>query len=353
MYTRRIFSPLTLARWTRYESAVFVLLAMVPVVLHEFLGLRWLYVPWLPVALVGTAVAFVLGFQNNATYDRIWEARKIWGAIVNTSRRFGIMARDFVTADFAAEPVSADELDAVRRRLVLRHVAWLTALRHAMRQPRPWEHLARSRTNREWIQRIGVRERVHSLEEDLADYLSAEELAAVLARTNPAAQILGLQSGDLRELRSKGWIDDFRHLELERTLGGLFDAQGKSERIKNFPYPRQYATLNTVFVWIFLFLLPFGLVHEFETLGASMLEEFPLMGSRFIWLSIPFSSIVMWIFHTMERIGRTGENPFEGSPNDVPISTIARGIEIDLRELLGEDPATIPAPFEARFGTQT
>lgn len=60
----------------------------------------------------------------------------------------------------------------------------------------------------------------------------------------------------------------------------------------------------------------------------------------------------MWIFHTMNRIGRVGENPFEGSANDVPISTIARGIEIDLRQNLGEPVEEIPEQFEARNDTQ-
>ncbi|MBW1830310.1 MAG: hypothetical protein JRJ10_01220, partial [Deltaproteobacteria bacterium] len=67
----------------------------------------------------------------------------------------------------------------------------------------------------------------------------------------------------------------------------------------------------------------------------------------------PFSALVMWVFHTMERIGRTSENPFEGTPNDVPITTIARGIEIDLREMLDEDPASIPPPIEPQHHTQT
>ncbi len=62
--------------------------------------------------------------------------------------------------------------------------------------------------------------------------------------------------------------------------------------------------------------------------------------------------IVAWVFHTMERIGRTGENPFEGTSNDVPISTIARGIEIDLRQNLGESLADIPKQFEVIHNTQ-
>jgi putative membrane protein len=55
----------------------------------------------------------------------------------------------------------------------------------------------------------------------------------------------------------------------------------------------------------------------------------------------------------MERIGRVSENPFEGNSTDVPITTMSRGIEIDLREMLNETPASIPAPIEPKYDTQT
>lgn len=108
-----------------------------------------------------------------------------------------------------------------------------------------------------------------------------------------------------------------------------------SERIKNFPYPRHFATLNHYFMWIFILVLPLAIVPQFAELGQEMSANHPMVGDLFVWFSIPFYVVVSWVFHTMERIGRTGENPFEGSANDVPISTIARGIEIDLRQNLG------------------
>ena len=72
----------------------------------------------------------------------------------------------------------------------------------------------------------------------------------------------------------------------------------------------------------------------------------------FIWLSVPFYITIAWVFNTMEKIGRTGENPFEGTANDVPISTIAKGIEIDLRQNLGETGDDIPKPYKVSFHTQ-
>lgn len=120
-------------------------------------------------------------------------------------------------------------------------------------------------------------------------------------------------------------IDDFRHMELEKLLVEFYTQQGASERIKNFPCPRQYATLNKWFIKVFIVLLPFGMLQEFQKLGGNL-----------IWLCIPFSALSSWVFTTMERIGESSESPFEDSANDLPIKAISRTIEIDLREMLGE-----------------
>jgi putative membrane protein len=105
-------------------------------------------------------------------------------------------------------------------------------------------------------------------------------------------------------------------------------------------------------MWIFVLLLPLALVPQFAEIGNEILDESPLIGKLFVWFTIPFYVVVAWVFHTMERIGRTGENPFEGTANDVPISTIARGIEIDLRQNLGESKEDIPAQFPIKRDTQ-
>ncbi len=328
-------------------------IATIPVVAYETFDQKWLHLPWLPIAVVGTAVAFIISFQNSAAYDRVWEARKIWGGVVNASRAWGYAVKDFVTNDFTVEPISESELGGIHRELISRHVAWLTALRHAMRAPRPWERALQHPTNREWAEMIGVREHRHSLEEELAVDVPPDELGYLLSKTNKATQVLSIQSKRLRELRTRGLIDDFRHVELQHVLNELVALQGKSERIKNFPYPRQYATLNSTFMWIFVLFLPFGVMFEFDKIGQELVDSYPLIGKHFVWLSVPFSVLVMWVFNTMERIGRVSENPFEGTPNDVPITTISRGIEIDLREMIDQAPATIPAPIEPQHDTQT
>jgi putative membrane protein len=112
-------------------------------------------------------------------------------------------------------------------------------------------------------------------------------------------------------------------MELEKMLIDFYAQQGGSERIKNFPYPRQYATLNLWFVKIFVLLIPLG-----------MLQEFGKLGNNMIWLTIPFAALSGWIFTTLEKIGESSENPFEGSANDVPITQMSRNIEIDMLEML-------------------
>jgi len=111
-------------------------------------------------------------------------------------------------------------------------------------------------------------------------------------------------------------------------LNNLFQQQGASERIKSFPYPRQYASLSHYLVLIFLVLLPFGIVPEFSEIAAPFKESNPLIFEGLTWGAVPFCGIVSWVFYIMERMAKVGENPFEGSANDGPISTIARSIEI-------------------------
>ncbi len=345
MYTKSRYSLLEMVVWTRRETLLFILHSALITGLYEIAGWRWLHIPWTPLALVGTAVAFLIGFQNNAAYARAWEARKIWGGIVNTSRTWAMMTRDMITNEHAESPVSQEELDNQRSHLIHRHIAWLTALRHAMRIKKSWEVFREHSTNKEWYEKVCIPERDDSMEADLAPLLDEAEFNQVEQRTNKATAILAMQSRHLRELKEQGLVWEFSFLKLEELLQELFDLQGKSERIKNFPYPRQYATMGYDLVRIFILLMPLGVIPEFSALGKVLAETHPSTAGFFVWMAVPVVAIIAWVFHTMQRIGITGENPFEGSANDVPISTIARAIEIDLREMNGEPDSQIPEPL--------
>ncbi len=332
MHSGRNYTLKEVLTWTRRDIVFLVVVATIPTLLYVLLGWKWLSIPWLPIALIGTAVAFIVGFKNNATYSRLWEARQIWGAIVNGSRTWGNMARDFVTNKHAIHPVPESALKEIHTRLIYRHIAWLTALRFQLREARNWENLTKS-YNADYRKYYSIPEHENKLEEELSRYLSPEEKAYILSKKNRATQIISLQSQELKELLDKGFIEDFRHMELANMLKDFYEQQGKCERIKNFPYPRQFATINLFFVKIFVILVPFGLLQEFGKLG-----------EHFVWLTIPFSVLVNWVFHTMEKIGEATENPFEGTPNDIPMAALSRTIEIDLREMLDEQ--TLPEPVK-------
>ena len=346
MYTKKVYKVLDMAKWTRYETLLFTGIISASVSLYYFFDLDWLKIPWTPLALIGTAVAFVIGFQNNSAYGRIWEARKIWGGIVNTSRTFGTFVQDMVNNEYATEKLSKEELHQEIKTLTYRHIAWMTALRHAMRVSKPWETVMQEKANREWNEMVSPPEWESNVEDDMAPYLSKQDLEYVMSKNNKQTAMLYLQSHHLRRLKEKGVIWEFSFLELEGIVQELYTLQGQSERIKNFPYPKQYGSIGYHFVHIFMWLLPMAIIPAFALMGLQITDTNPFIGRYFVWLNIPFTVIVIWVFNTMLRIGLAGENPFEGSPNDVPISNISRGITRDILQIIDEDATNIPEPFE-------
>ncbi|WP_250436028.1 bestrophin family protein [Hanstruepera flava] len=367
MLTRRNFSVREMLGWTRRYILIFVILSVIPVILYSVFRWYWLHLPWLPIGLVGTALAFIISFKNNASYGRLWEARKIWGGIVNASRSFAIMVNDFITNEHATKTYSDQELFRIKKQLIMRHVAWMTSLRHALRAPKTWELSHVNKSDKEYMRNIKINERRYSLEEELEGYVTEEDKQYILSKTNKQTACINLQSKQLRDLKESKHIWEFSFLEMEQMMVELFTLQGQAERIKNFPYPRQFATLNRFFIWIFVALLPFGMMHEFDKIGQEVValaqswKPYPvggyhhlieLIGQNFVWFTVPFSIIISWIFHTMERIGEVSENPFEGIANDVPITTMARGIEIDIRQMIGDNDAEIPKPIAEQKGIQ-
>jgi putative membrane protein len=332
MHAGRHYTLREVIFWTRREIYILLFLGIIPTVLFEIWNIR-LTIPWLPIALIGTAVAFMVGFKNNATYGRLWEARQIWGSIVNASRSWGILVKDFVTPQNSATS-STEELKKIHSRLIYRHLGWLTALRFQLREPRVWENINQNYNVEYRSHHYKIPEYENKLEPELSKFLSDDEFKYVLSKKNRATQIINLQSQDLRILNEQGLIDNFRHVEMENMLINLYDQQGRCERIKNFPYPRQFATLNLYFAWLFALLVPFGTLQEFDKLG-----------DHYVWLTIPFTVLICWVFLTMEKIGEASENPFEGMPNDVPMASLSRTIEIDLREMLDEK--DVPPPLTA------
>lgn len=307
-------------------------------VLYSFTHWKWMTIPWQPMSVIGTAVAFYVGFKNNQSYDRLWEGRKIWGAIINNSRMLATMVKHFVTS----ETIGEQELNEIRKRMVHRHIAYLYTLREQLLVPAEWEHVSLNwhfgsynRRRKDELLNIAYRKELDEI--STGSYLGKDEQMLLESAANKATQIIDRQSADLAMLYKNNCLNMMQHVELQRALNSFYDEQGKAERIKKFPFPRQYGSFSFLFVCIFVFLLPFGIVAEFSKVGGYI-----------IWLSIPFGVVVGWIYVVMEIIGDYSENPFEGLFNDVPILSICRTIEIDLLQMLGEN--DIPQPIQSKAG---
>ncbi len=313
--------------WTRRDLYILVILGAIPVILYQLCGLKWLALPWTVVSLLGTATAFIVGFKNTQTYNRTRDAQTTWTNIVNTSNLWGIMCRDYF-----ADP-------EITRELVYRHFAFLTALRHQLRGERVWEG-ADLQHNAEYQRFYTIPERVTPLHKELQQYISREEIDRIAGARSKTTQLLAMQSATVKAVYAKDAIALAQFIELQRTINTFFGQQAQAESLKDTPYPRQYTIINNIFVRMFCLLLPFGLLHQFDELNRATPG---LMHGYMIWLLIPFSVIISWMYTSLVQVGESTENPFEGSANDVPISQVCRSIEIDLREMLGE--ADIPAPL--------
>jgi ion channel-forming bestrophin family protein len=326
MYVHRHYHIWSTIRWSKKPLINALLYSAAIIVLYEVTDIPF-SLPWQPISVVGIAVAFYLGFKNNSSYDRTWEARKIWGAIINDSRSIAIGILSLPNSDVSYE---------WKKEFVHRHLAWVLALKHAMRKGKSWEHNGKIEKLifTPYFQQEGLK----GLDPELKKYQTPEEIKRLKTFTNIPLQLLKTQSIELKKLEESGGITEYKHVWLQQLLSRLIDNQGMSERIKNFPFPRQYASTGLFINYIFCAMIPFGLLDIFEQ--STKLHY---------WLTVPFSTIVIWIFFLVDRIGDYSENPFEGAYNDVPISSITRVIEIDLLEMLEEKDIPEPYPVENGF----
>jgi putative membrane protein len=307
--------------WTRRRIYVLILVTAVPVVLYQWFDLKWIALPWAVIAVLGTATSFIVGFKNAQTYGRTLEAQQLWTAIATSSRYWGLISRDF--------PIDREKTT----QLVHRHLAWLTALRYQLRTERIWDSAA-SQSNAEYRKSFfPVPEQETPLEQELRKYLADDELAQLSSLRGKAMRLMSAQSEAIRTLYASQKIVVLHHTEMQKTLKDFIDQQSRAERIKNFPYPRQYAIINTIFVWSFAILLPFGIVGEFDKLNAHVVG---FLAGNMGWFAIPFSLLVSWMYISLDQVGESTENPFEGGANDVPMAQICRLLEIELKQMLGE-----------------
>lgn len=254
---------------------------------REYLIAHHFEIPSIIPTVLGTAIAFFIGFNNNQAYDRWWEARKVWGSLVNDSR------------SFARNLINYTDDNKAAKAMIYRHIAFLYALKANLRG---------------------------TIDEIYIKYLSEADLIEIEKHSNTHNAILNIQSRDLQKLSKSDSIDGFRFIEINEMLVRFSDSMGMSERIKNTIFPTTYTYLTKVFIW--LFVVTFTLVIS-QSAGIASIFLGWLIGFVFVSTQINGMSLV---------------NPFENNSAGVPLNQITRTIEINLLQMLGED--EIPEPIK-------
>ena len=266
-----------------------------------------------PSSLVGifvAAVSIFLAFRINTGYSRWWLARQVWGGIVNESRSLGMYVVSMLRH---GDPLSEAEAEH-RRRVVFRHIGFINALRLQLRRqpPEDWEAEI-------WGRRING----HPLFPD-------REAAQLKQAQNVATQILARQAEDIAAFFNHS--GDFRQVKLAELLRELYSRQGQSEAIKNTVLAWGYAYYTKLLAWTLAVIVIFSQLNSFSVAGAILV------------------AFIATVFLTIEQVGRNLDNPFEGSFNDTPISSLCRTIEIDLLQQIGQPCDLEPlAPHDGRL----
>lgn len=283
-------------------------------VLHHFLLAQYhfhLHIPFALIGPVGVAVAIYASFKNGQSYDRTWEARKNWGALAVSSRIFANHLMMYLSDNTAVDV----------KIMIDRQIAYLNALKLQLRK-----RSAHSRdysrsiqkyhcgepSDQDWINEVGAK-------------ISESEFNEVSLTTNKALQLLFLQHKHLRKLKEQHQLDEYKMMDIMQNLNACFENQGKNERLKTTPFPRQYAYFSRSFIVIFILILPFGILDLYD--------HYSLFGYAIITL---LYALVAWLYITVELVGDFSEDPFENFITDIPMSAIVRNVEIDLYELIKE-----------------
>ncbi|MFH6991637.1 bestrophin family protein [Flavobacterium sp. FlaQc-48] len=248
-------------------------------------------IPVMPItvpAFIGTAISVILSFKLSQSYDRWWEARKIWGSIVNDSRSFVLQLQSFVARE------NQDEV----KEIAFRHIAWCYSLGQSLRGLDPVENLT--------------------------NLISKEDLEEIEKQSNKPLALLQLNTLQILELKEKRAISIFSQIQINNTLVNFSNAMGMAERIKNTVFPVTYRIFLHFFIYIFIVTLSIAL-RDIKS-----------------YFEIPLLLTISTMFFLLERSATHMQDPFRNRPTDTPMTAIARTIEINIKELLKE--SDVPKP---------
>ena len=269
----------------KVELVIVLVYSLAIAVIHEWFLEMPISIPLAVPAVLGTVISLLLGFRSNQAYDRWWEARQVWGAIVNDSRTLARQVLNFTESQY-----EEDMVHQWRQRMVRRQIAWCYSLGQSLRGTNAITGLDK--------------------------YLSRREIEVLTRFSNVPMALLDQHGKDLRRALEEGYINRYQQMEIDKTLTRLCDAMGKCERIKNTVFPSTYSLYIHFALLLFIAMLPFGVIDYFGFL------EVPLV----VAISVSFLLIEKMAIHL--------QDPFENKPTDTPMTAIAGTIERDLKQLM-------------------
>lgn len=296
MIVKRNFNPLRVVQYVRNELLFALVLSGAVYGLHV-LGIVKPALPFAVSAILGSALAIFIAFRNNSAYARWWEARTLWGGIINSSRVLARLLITFTDSHAHQNNYIKEQSEAFKKEMVYQCIAWVHALRLHLRHQTDWQTLSG---------------------------LLPPGLMPNLLQAQNKPNFLHLEMGKkIYQAMANGTLAGFDSFQLEGQLLALANYQGGCERIKNTPLLRQYDFFTRLFLYVFILLLPFSLLPDFDKLGIA-------------YLMPPVSVTIAFVFAIIGKVGEVNEDPFENRITDVPLTAMCNTIERDLREMLGE-----------------
>lgn len=291
----------------RSETLTTLLVATSVFALHAYRMID-ITLPFSIAGILGSALAIFIAFRNQSSYARWWEARTIWGGIINNSRIFARQIIANVDNAVAIGKANKQEADLYKKEMIDRQIAFAHSLRL---------HLRKQHTS-----------------EEFRHLLTESEYENLLNKQNQPNILLQTQGIRIKEAMQKEMLGAFDNISMEPNLAAFSNWQGACERIKNTPLPMNYQYFTKLFMYVFIFVLPFCLIGDFKKMDID-------------WMLIPVSFVISFVFSVMNKVGEINENPFENNISDIPMTALCNTIERDLKEALGE---ALPEKIEAKNG---
>lgn len=280
----------------RFETLTTFIVAVMVYLLHTN-KIMEIALPFSIAAILGSALAIFIAFRNQSSYARWWEARTVWGGIINNSRIFARQMIANVDNAVTIGKVTKADADLFKKEMLDRQIAFAHCLRLHLRN------------------QYHLHEFKHLLSEK-----EFEQIATMQNRPNVLLYTQGLR---IKEAMQKEMLGAFDNISMEPNLATFSNWQGACERIKNTPLPMNYQYFTKIFLYVFIFVLPICLIGDFTKMNITV-------------LIIPVSFIICFVFAVMNKVGEINENPFENLVSDIPMTAMCNTIERDLKEMLGE-----------------